>query len=176
MKKNRRLIQVLILSAVILVGGITIAGNVFTAKEEIPKAGDTAPDFTLKTLNGEIREFKDYRGQYVIANFWGSFCEPCVEEMPLIQKYYDAYKDKGLVVLGINLNEPEATVRGFVRNHDITFPILLDKDQVRRRYGVYSYPTTFFIRPDGKIGEIVIGQMSENTLAYQINKLMSGGD
>ena len=175
MKKNRRTIQVLILSLVVVIGAITIAGNVFTEKDEIPREGMKAPNFALRGLDGKEHQLKDYAGRPVIINFWGTFCEPCVDEMPLIQSYYERYKDENVVVLGINLNEAEATVRAFVREHELTFPILLDKDRIRRNYGVMSYPTTFFVRADGVIEDIFIGEMTDSTLSVRMNRLLSSG-
>ena len=173
MKKHRRLIQYLILGAVIVVGVFTIASNAFTAKEEIPKVGGKAPNFTLENLQGESVQLDDYKGKYVVLNFWGTFCEPCVKEMPLLQNYYDSFKDKDLVVLGVNLDEPFATVSSFVRSLEVKFPIVLDNDTVRKRYGVMSYPTTFFIRPDGVIQDKVVGELIDETLSYRVHKLLS---
>lgn len=173
MKKYRRLIQVVVLAAVVVVGVMTIAGNVFTPKEELPKVGKKAPNVTLDNLQGETVQLDDYKGQYVILNFWGTFCEPCVREMPLLQSYHDQYKDKDAVVIGINLDEPYATVKSFVRSLDVTFPIWLDDDTVRKRYGVMSYPTTFFIDRDGIIQEKVVGELLDETLSYQMHRLLS---
>lgn len=173
MKKNRRLIQVLILSTVVVITAITIAGNLFSEKDELPTEGSKAPNFALRTLDGGHHQLKDFEGHPVIINFWGTFCEPCVNEMPLIQSYYETYKDQGLVVLGINLNEAEATVRAFVREHGITFPILMDNDRIRRNYGVMYYPTTFFVGPDGVIQDIFIGELKDSTLSVRVNRLLS---
>lgn len=174
MKKYRRLIQIVILSAVVIVGVFTIAGNVFTEKEELPKIGGQAPNFTLKNMQGENVQLDDYKGKHIILNFWGTFCEPCVREMPLLQQYYDQYEDQGVVVLGVNLDEPYATVNGFLRSNDVTFPVLLDDDTVRRRYGVMHYPTTFFIRSDGVILDKYVGELIDESLSLRVHRLMSG--
>lgn len=176
MKKHRRLIQILILSAVVVIAGITIASSLFKPSDPLPQVGHKAPNFVLNTLDGSAVELDDYKGKYVVLNFWGSFCEPCVDEMPLLQDFHEEYNDQGLVVLGVNLNEPLATVRGFVQEHKIHFPILLDKDHIRKKYGVMYYPTTFFIRPDGEIDHIFIGELNERTMAYHTNRLLSSGD
>jgi peroxiredoxin len=156
-------VQLFILIVIIVAGAVTIGANLSAAPN--PDVGDKAPDFSLYGLDGEQYELQDYRGTYVVINFWGSFCEPCVREMPLIQNKYEQYKDQNLVVLGINLDESTVTINNFTRGMNLTFPILLDKNVVRKQYGVYEYPTTFFIDQQGIIRQKIVGEMNEGSLA-----------
>lgn len=172
MKKNRKLIQIIILSGVLLIGSITIGYSLFAGEPRLPQAGENAPDFTLKGLDGEIYKLSDFKGQPILLNFWGSFCPPCVDETPLLQQYYEKYKDQGFVILGVNLNEPTVSVQGFVRQFGVTYPILLDKEKVRKQYGVNQFPTTFFIEPDGTIAEIWIGEIKEKQLKPRVERLL----
>lgn len=173
MRANRRWVQIAILSSVIVIGVLTIASSLLSDTDAPPKAGETAPGFTLRGLDGQAYSLDDFQGKHLILNFWGSFCEPCVDEMPLLQQYHDEYQEQGLIVLGLNLNEPEVTVRGFVKDYGVHFPILLDKDHVRKQYGVFSYPTTFFIDKHGTIRDIYVGRLPEHYLMRQVHLLLS---
>jgi peroxiredoxin len=170
--RRRKWLQIIIFTAVIAVGALTIGGQLFS-KEEVPKEGNKAPDFSLSGMDGKIYNLSDYSNNVVILNFWGTFCPPCRNEMPAIEAQYNKWKDKGLVVLGINLGEAEVTVQGFVNQYGLTFPILYDPNlQIRDRYRVTQYPTTFFIKK-GKIEIVQIGQMQESFLENAIQSLMT---
>lgn len=171
MKKYRRTVQVVILSAIFIIGAFTLASSLFS-KTPIPKVGSAAPEFTLPGMNGGETSLVSFRGQPVVLNFWGTYCPPCVSEMPLIQRYYDHYKDDGLIVLGINENDPLVTAKAFVRQYELTFPILMDKDVVRKQYGITFYPVTVFISPEGIIQEIKVGEMDEAYLKRTLAALM----
>jgi len=97
-----------------------------TGESEAVEVGRTAPDFELTTLDGKTVRLSDFRGKGVLINFWASWCKPCRDEMPAIQRVYERHRDKGLEVLAVNIAETEVTVDGFVRHLDLTFPILLD--------------------------------------------------
>lgn len=157
MKKHKRLVQLIILAMILAVGVYTIGGSLWNESAAPPKIGEKAPAFELKGLDGNMHNLSDYRGKTVILNFWGSFCEPCVDEMPLFQEVYEENMDK-VVIVGVNLSEPEATVRGFVKRVGVSFPILLDRTQVQKRYGVAQYPTTFIIDEKGTITHKKIGE------------------
>ncbi|ASS75075.1 hypothetical protein CIG75_08845 [Tumebacillus algifaecis] len=113
--------------------------------------GHTAPDFTLETLDGKEVSLSDYRGKVVMINVWASWCEPCRNEMPAIEKAYETYQDQGLVVLGVNLKEKRVPIQGFADTYDLTFPILLDVEGHvgMDLYKVKPIPTTFFVDRDG---------------------------
>lgn len=172
MRQHRKWIQGVILTLVLLVGGYTIGSSLF-AKEDIPREGSTAPDFTLTALDGSKVSLSDYRGRPVMVNFWGSWCEPCAREMPAIQRQYEKWKDKGLVVLGLNLDESNVTVQSFVQQTNVTFPILLDKELLMRdRYAVRYYPTTFFIDPSGKIVKIAVMEMDDAFIEQTVGPML----
>ena len=174
MRKHRRLLQIIILSAVVLVAAYTLWGNVQDGNSQAEaKVGHQAIDFNLQGLDGQMHSLADYKGKPMVVNFWGSFCEPCVREMPLIQKYYEQYQDQGVAFIGINLDEPTVTVQSFVNEVKVTFPILLDRNIVSKQYGVVSYPTTFFIRPDGQIAYKFIGEMQDQDVKMRLEALRS---
>jgi len=119
-----------------------------------PKIGNRAPDFTLKTINGEEISLKSLRGKKVVLNFWATWCSPCVGEMPYFQDITRTWKEDELVVLAVNLEENISTVRNFLAGERFTFTILLDiEGAVGSRYDVSSIPRTFFIDREGIIRE-----------------------
>ncbi len=160
--------QLVILLAILTVGGFTVGSNLLSGST-LPEEGDSAPDFVLSRLDGAQHHLSDYRGKYVLLNFWGSFCEPCVREMPEIQKQYEKYGAGQLQVIGVNLDEGVVTVKNFVSGLHLTFPILLDHNTIRKKYGVNSYPTTFFLDPQGKIIVKHIGEMDEAYLRQTLS-------
>lgn len=169
--KNKKWLQVIILCVILVIGGATIISGFKGKKDGIPKVGDVAPNFALTNLEGQVEHLSDYAGKAIMLNFWGTFCEPCITEMPLFQQYYERYGEE-LVVLGVNLHEPPVTVRKFVRDYELTFPILLDKTVVSKQYGVRRYPTTFFINKDGKIEQKVDMLIDEARLKPLVTQLL----
>ena len=142
-----------------------------------PAEGFLAPDFTLDTLIGESTTLSDLRGQVVLLNFWASWCPPCRGEMPAMQRVYDDYAARGLVILAVNATNQDSVeaARQFIEENNLTFPVLLDKNgDVNVQYQVRSLPTSFFIGADGIIHEVVIGgPMSEALLRTRIDNLLA---
>jgi len=135
--------------------------------------GDLAPDFTLTELNGRDMSLSDLRGQAVILNFWATWCFPCREEMPLLDKEYQAKKEDGLVVVGVNVGESPTQVQEFVDEIGVTFPIWLDQSQqVSRRYRVFGLPSTFFIDREGVIQSFYLGQLREKQLRQGVSQIL----
>lgn len=109
-------------------------------------------------------------------DFWATWCEPCKEELPLIEKFHEEYKDKGLVVLGIN-EEDKKTVEEFVKKNGLTFPILLDEGgKVSKAYKVRAIPRVILINKEGKIEKDMLGYSSqnENILREAIKRSLKG--
>ncbi|MGX1724283.1 redoxin domain-containing protein, partial [Bacillus haynesii] len=85
-----------------------------------------ALNFKLSTLEGRDIELKKLRGKAVLVNFWGTFCTPCKEEMPVMQKAYDRFKGDGFEIIAVNVHESKGAVKRFVDHHGLTFPVALD--------------------------------------------------
>jgi len=115
-----------------------------------------APDFSVELLSGETVKLSDYRGKVVLINFWATWCGPCVDEMPDIQKISEAYPDD-LVVLAINCNESEDRVRDFISSNSYTFNIGLDKGEVQKLYPTNGIPYTIIVNADGIITQTHLG-------------------
>ncbi|WP_243386466.1 thiol-disulfide oxidoreductase ResA [Bacillus kexueae] len=164
MKKNRLIIRTVILSLLLAALGYTLYSNFFVSKEKV-QVGSVAPDFVLKSLDGESIQLSDFEGKGVFLNFWGTWCEPCKREMPYMERQYQYYKEQGVEIIAINVAESNLAVENFVNQHGLSFPVVLDKNmEVLNAYGVDPLPTTFLINPDGEVIDIITGQMTERNI------------
>ena len=139
-----------------------------------------APNFTLPDLNDStnLRSLADYVGRPVILNFWASWCVPCREEMPALQRIYEQFNSDGLVVLGINQTFADdlETARIFVQELALTFPNVRDDDGdiSGSLYHVIGLPTSVFIAEDGKIVRVQVGQMTDEQVSLYSERLLVG--
>ncbi len=141
-----------------------------------PHPGFPAPDFRLRTLDGQVVQLSQLRGRVVIINFWASWCPPCRAEMPALQRVYEAYHDQGLELLAVNLTPQDRLpdIEAFVHKHGLTFPILLDEEgAVAQQYRVHAVPTTYFVDREGVIRDVVFGgPMAEALLRTRVEALL----
>jgi thiol-disulfide isomerase/thioredoxin len=119
-------------------------------------------EFTLPLLEGGVEQkLSDFKGKVVFLNFWATWCGPCRVEMPSMETLYNKYKDQGLEVLAVNIQEQQSDVAAFMKNNKLSFPAALDRSgDVSKRYGVQAIPTTYIIGRDGKIICRVTGSLS----------------
>jgi thiol-disulfide isomerase/thioredoxin len=123
-------------------------------------AATPAPQLVLVDATGKPWNLADLRGKVVVLNFWASWCGPCVEELPVLNKLAGEPGGK-LVVLGVNYKEPSWTVESFTREHRFAYPVLLDKTGAQfRRWTTGVMPTTVLIGPDGKPRWRITGAIS----------------
>jgi peroxiredoxin len=123
-----------------------------------------APDLTLPTPDGGTLALSDLRGKVVFVNFWGTYCPPCVDEMPALQTVYDQLSDQGLVVVGVNVEEKPDKVSAWARQHGITFPIALSDDgTINPVLALRRMPTTWFVDANGILRGNMVGQMDVRT-------------
>ncbi|MFL0798381.1 MAG: TlpA family protein disulfide reductase [Cellvibrionaceae bacterium] len=116
------------------------------------KAAKPAPDFTLKSDSGSNIRLSEQRGKIVMINFWASWCGPCRQEMPYLEKLYKRYGKAGVVLLGINVDKDSKLADHFLKDLETTFPILYDPTgSVSKQYKVRAMPTTVIIDRDGNI-------------------------
>ena len=114
------------------------------------EADGPAPDFTLKSKEGSNIRLQDLRGEVVLLNFWASWCGPCREEMPLMDKIYKDYKDLGFTILAVNVDEDSADADRFLAAVPVSFPVVYDnQSKVSELYKVDAMPTTILIDRDG---------------------------
>ena len=126
-----------------------------------PSNGYYAPNFSLNNVNNNVTtSLNDYEGQAVIIFFWATWCQYCKAEMPAVQMIYQAYKDKGLTVLAVDVGESASMARSYRDAHFLTFPILDDAGHdVASTYQVTGFPTFFFVDPSGVISSINVGSV-----------------
>jgi cytochrome c biogenesis protein CcmG/thiol:disulfide interchange protein DsbE len=179
MKINRQLLTI----PVILLAGLAwiwtsraVAGETTAGNIPAPRQGFQAPDFSLQNDQGDFVRLSDLRGKPVLVNVWASWCTPCRAEMPAIQRLYQDYQSRGLEILAVNSTTQDSVERAaaFAQDLGLTFPVLFDTDgEVARLYKVQALPSSYFIKPDGKIEEVVIGgPMSEALLRVRVEKLL----
>ena len=141
-----------------------------------PLAGYLAPDFTLVSMNGETYTLSNLRGQNVVLNFWVTWCIPCKDELPAIERISQDYQDENIVFLSINVLDQDDInkVKELVSAMGLTYPILLDENGlVNRDYRVEFFPTSFFIDENGIIQHVLFGSTSEEGFRERIGKLIN---
>ncbi len=140
--------------------------------------GQAAPSFTLVDLSGKKVSLADYKGHPVVLNFWATYCGPCKLEMPWFQDLQNKYKDKGLVVLGLDQDDGMAVkeVADASKRVGVTYPILMPDDKVSKSYQLSDYiPETFYVDKSGKIVDQTIGAHSKNELEADVQKAIASG-
>ncbi|GBE57912.1 thiol-disulfide oxidoreductase ResA [bacterium BMS3Abin01] len=157
----RDIIIALIAFAVII--AVAVGGFFIYQAEKTPPLmeGDMAPDFTLQTLDGGQISLSDLRGKVVLVNIWATWCNPCREEMPYMERQYQNLKDQPFEILAVSQDRlGETEVEPFVKEYGLTFPILLDPDKnVGGLFQSSKFPESFIIDKDGVIVERVVGQL-----------------
>jgi len=121
-----------------------------------------AIDFELQDTEGKSHKLSDYRGKWVVVNYWATWCPPCLEEMPELEIFHNNHKDKDAVVLGVNLEQisPDA-LRNFVSEQFISYPVLLSGPKARTELGnVPGMPTSFLVAPDGQVAAWQVGTIT----------------
>lgn len=150
-----------------------------TGRSPQPEAGRAAPDFILERLGAGTLRLSDLQGSPVVINFWASWCPPCRREMPELVAAYDRHRDQGLVIVGINLQEPNDLVQGFADDFGITFPLVIDRDgevaDAWRLGGpIQGLPTSYFIDADGVVQDLFYGPLTEEFLEERLAKILAG--
>jgi peroxiredoxin len=141
-------------------GGRADRLNTFVETSGSAEIGQPAPDFRLRTLDGRTVSLSSLRGRPVIVNFWASWCNPCRREFPLLEQTIKRYKADKLTVVGISFQDIDADARRFAKQEHATWPLAVDANGAAAKvYGVRSVPTSYFIDPDGKIGDRIFGEL-----------------
>lgn len=134
-----------------------------------------APGFTIETLAGKKISLADYKGRVVLINLWATWCPSCVREMPALVRLSQKFRDQGLVVLGVNTiyQDDRAKVAQFVHDQGVTYPVLLDVDDVfGEKYGARLLPTSYLVDQSGKIVYVRVGEADEAQLEGQVQALL----
>lgn len=144
-------------------------GFVADGERYAPELNALAPLFEAQTVEGQTLRLADLRDNVVLINFWATWCEPCKAEMPELQAVYDAYKDQGLVVLGVNLDEGQADINRWVTALGLTFDIVLDeRQQIAALYQLRGQPSSYLVAPNGVIAGVYYGPTTRQGLEAAI--------
>jgi len=119
----------------------------------LPEEGpERISGFSLKDIEGKTVSLNDFKGKLILMNFWATWCAPCLEEMRVIRQVHDQWREKGLVVLSINMGESAARVRGYAKRYALSFPVLLDPNtELFVKLDVRTLPTSLLVGKDGII-------------------------
>lgn len=130
------------------------------------------PDFTLPDLTGKMHHLSDYRGKWVIVNYWATWCPPCLDEIPELEKFHNAHHGRDAIVIGINYEDSDpAYLKSFVDENMISYPILradLTRPPVFGR--LYGLPTTFIVSPQGDLVKTRTGVVTKDFLEEAISQ------
>ena len=162
--RSRRTVAMLMLAATAVLA---------TAAPLAPTA--PAPDFTLRTLDGQKLRLGEQRGRVVLVNFWATWCGPCRQEMPHLNKLYEKYRSSGFVLLGVNVDDDARKAGDVAAKLGVTFPVLLDTDKaVSKLYDLSTMPSTVIIDRDGKVRYLHRGYLAgyEDNYDKQIRELL----
>jgi cytochrome c biogenesis protein CcmG, thiol:disulfide interchange protein DsbE len=128
--------------------------------------GQHAPNFTVMDVSGHSTSLAALKGHPIILNFWGTFCEACRTETPLLQRTYQANQSKGLVILGVDQGEQNDAITQYDKEYGLTYPLLPDPLQnLNHAYGVTGLPVSYFIDGQGVIRSVVNGPITAQSLA-----------
>ncbi|MCC6454553.1 MAG: TlpA family protein disulfide reductase [Caldilineaceae bacterium] len=155
-----RLWQLAIVTILVLFVGI-LAFRLWDTNVSDHRADGLAPDFTFTTFEGETISLADLQGKGVVLNFWASWCDPCRDEAALLESAWRREQGNGIVFLGLDYLDQEPSAKAYLEEYGISYPNGPDlQSGAARRYGIKGVPETYFIAPDGKIVQTVIGPVT----------------
>lgn len=168
-KKKRSFWRLMIMTMVLFAGAVVIMQLIEQAGNDgRVEAGDDAPNFKLVSLDGATMvERETYDGKGMLLNFWGTFCEPCEKEMPVVQDNYATLQNMGVDFWAVNVGETPLRVDNFINDLgvELDYPILMDtRSEVEKAYGIYNLPVTFVIDADGTVIEKYEGELTKEKL------------
>ncbi|HEX4274681.1 MAG TPA: TlpA disulfide reductase family protein [Bryobacteraceae bacterium] len=127
--------------------------------DNVVKAGDGAPQFSIKTINGKTVGPKDFGGKLLILNFWATWCQPCVQEVPSLDALQRELGPKGLVVLGVSVDKDQKAYQEFLDRFHVSYLTAIDPNQaINTKYGTLQFPESYLIDTNGKVVEKIVGE------------------
>ena len=156
--------------------GETIPGKAAAAPASAPSCdalGTAKFDFVLKDEHNRPVKMADYKGKVVLLNFWATWCGPCKVEIPAFVELYAQYKDKGLVIVGVSVDDSPEQLQAFMKEFRMNYPVLQMEPDFETAYGpFYGYPTSFFIARDGSICKKHLGPATKEQFEREIKALL----
>jgi cytochrome c biogenesis protein CcmG/thiol:disulfide interchange protein DsbE len=157
-----RWIQVLIFALVIAL--IVFFAFGLRARGESQPSSGPAPDFTITSFDGQKITPTELRGKVVVINFWASWCPPCRDEAPFLQKTWQQYKDRGVVFIGADYVDSESAAKAYLKEFGITYFSGPDiGSEISQRYRIKGVPETYFIGKDGNLSGNVLGPITRDS-------------
>lgn len=158
-------------AVLIALAGLAIA--IYVAHRNSLRRSQLPSKQAFTDLNGNVIRLSDYKGKIVLVNFWAAWCVPCTEEIPQFVKLQDKYRNQGLQVIGISIDDTESELRDFYRKHNMNYPVIPGDQKTADAFGgVLGLPTTFIIDRDGHIRERQVGSTNFQTLEQQVSRLL----
>jgi cytochrome c biogenesis protein CcmG, thiol:disulfide interchange protein DsbE len=162
----------------LLAYGLASGGGERTIDDAVARGErPAAPKLDLPPLEGAPagKALADYRGQVVVLNVWASWCTPCRDESPLLERWHKRINKQGGTVLGVDVQDIDSDARNFIREYKLTYPHVRDKegDNLRSEYGVVGYPETFVIDREGRIAALQRGPVDDEFMKQAVEPLLS---
>ena len=164
-------------AAAALLAGALLLGSGGASATDVLKAwnGGPTPALRLKDLQGREHALESYRGKVVLVNFWATWCAPCLEEMPSIERLRQSLAGRAFAVLAVNLAEPDERVQAFLAKVPVGFPVLMDREATAARaWKARMLPATFIVGTDGRVRYSYVGELdwSREPVRKQIAALL----
>lgn len=152
--KKQTMLKYVLVVCLLLVSSVVTAGQLLHAVADKP----VAANFSLKDVDGVIHRLSDYRGKVVVLNFWATWCPPCREELPSMERAHKLLVGEPIKIVAINVGENADTIFTFTADYEMSYDVLMDSDsKVIKQYPVIGLPTTFVIDPQGRIVYRAVG-------------------
>ncbi|MEO6239286.1 MAG: TlpA disulfide reductase family protein [Vicinamibacterales bacterium] len=149
------------------------AGGAPAAASSCDAQGTAKFDFVLKDQHNVPVKMADYKGKVVLLNFWATWCGPCKVEIPAFVELYDQYKDKGLVIVGVSVDDSPEQLQSFMKEFKMNYPVLQMTPEIETAFGpFYGYPTSFVIARDGTICVKHLGPATKEQFEREIKALL----
>ncbi len=146
------------------------SATLYPAKKEAK-----AQDFSVSLVNGESFQLSEQQGKVVIMNIWATWCAPCHDETPDFVDLYNRYKDEGLVILGVSIDEQgKSVVKPFMEKYEVNYPMVIDDGSIMDKYGpTMGIPTTYIINKKGNLQYFAVGALTQKELEPRISRLLN---
>ena len=157
----------------ILIAAVSLASACSSGNEKSAGGSKPAPQFTLSSLDGKRVAMKDLSNKVVVIDFWATWCGPCREEIPHLNKLYSDFKGQGLEIVGISMDDGPDVVKDFAREFRMEYPLVMGSDELAEQFGgILGLPTTFIIDRKGNIVKRFVGLPPAEELSRVVRELL----